>query len=382
MAAKSGDGGKSWRQRALTWLYGIASTPGWRRRLTLAAAAILFVVALLALRGGVDFRVDPSALIPRSVSTYMETRDLGKTLETIGSWRVWTPERQESPSQLKVDLAGILGNLAPGLGTRQPLSWLSGADRAAFAFTEGEGGGGRSWAVYLNIPEPEKALKEFSVEPDLTLARLDGAEVFSLSGKGGGRLFFSVVSPWLVVSSDALLPTFALNSVRQPAFSLSGSGILPDWRRGVTVRGMCTPGMNAGALFTFPFAFPADWVNPEARMTFTGRLSADGGADAVFLAKVLSEDVNRGGARAVFMLLFAFLGLLGLVIVAVILLTIIGWGGWIKAAALRAGAVPADAPAEVEPSAAFAADSGAQAEAEIVSVEPSGEIPPETNDPN
>ncbi len=53
-----------------------------------------------------------------------------------------------------------------------------------------------------------------------------------------------------------------------------------------------------------------------------------------------------------------------LCVVVSILLVMIGFGGWLKAMALRAGVIPADAPEKVEVSEAFREDSGERGDAQ------------------
>lgn len=354
------------------WLYTVLFTPGWQRWVLLAVALAAFLCAGLFLTGGTDYREDPSALVPRSVQAYVETNDLDALLRNAGAWSAWQADRRASPgdqyNRLQVDIAERIGRRVSGLGTR-PLRWLVGTGRAAHCVNREEDGG-ETWALFLQVPDIGEALSEASVEQSMTLETIEGTRengLFKLTGSGGGELFLCALSPWFIVSSGETLPRFALESVRRPAFSLANSGILPQWTRGASIRGVVNPAYPAGGAALSAYGVVSGWMAAEARVNFVSAFR--NGLETTLDTAMLTDKVRGGGLLwplLRLLLLFAALACLFLAVVAV--LVMVGWGGWLKARAARAGIVPLQSPKAIEPSAAFREDAG------LVSREETGEV--------
>lgn len=347
------------------WFYSIVTRPGWPRWATLAVAAFLFMLSALYLTRSTDYREEPSALVPRSADVYAETRDLSGLLKTVGAWRVWHPDRrgsgQEARTELEKDLAGLISAHVGGLPINPPLRWMSASLGAGWCVSRNETGP-ESWALYLRLDDPAAALKEVEVEPGMTLEVLAGARtgdgVFSLAGKDGGIVYFGIVGPWLIVSGDEKLPTFALEAKRRPSQSLGGSGIVPKWRRSASVRGVFHPGYAMAQGRSFGPSFVTNWLSPDARVTYTAILGRSGGVETYSNTVELTDRTGAGGWWPLFLIIMGILAIVSLGVIFTILLVMVGWGGWFKALAIKAGIAPAGTPARVEPSRAFKQDSG------------------------
>lgn len=344
-------------------LYAIMFQPGWPRWVLLAASVLVFLLVVCALSGGKDYREDPSALVPRSSQVYVETQDLDALLKNVAAWNLWKPDRRakgdEQRNQLQVDLAGLIGDQVAGLGTRLPLLWLVGAKQAAYCVNKDDQGV-ESWALLLRIADTSDIISDIGVEPGMNVELVKGAKdrgVFKLTGTGAGELYFGVLAPWLIVSSQSTLPEFALESSRRPAFSLSRADMLGDWRRGVVVRGLVNPVYRAEQSRASAQDIIGGWLNPDVRVNFTSKIGRRG-LETTFDANQLSERARGGGLWPLFTVLLAILGLIALALAVATALVMIGWGGWLKARAVRAGIAPAGGPAAVTPSAAFREDSG------------------------
>ncbi len=349
------------------WLYGIVFQAGWRRWLLLAVSVVGFLVAFALLRSGVDYRRDPSALVPRSVYLYAETRELGTVLADIGAWGVWNRERLPAAVEgqgepLVEELAGRIGQKVKGLGTHLPLTWLAGSGNAAICFAPADAGEGESWAIYLDYPDPAGALAAMRVEPGLKLAPVGGGNnVFELSGQDGGKLYFLAVAPWFIISSDEKLPRFAADSLDKPSYSLARAGVVAPWGRGLAIRGTVSPAYMLKQPTEAKAALSAmlgDWLAEKSRIAFSSTIAREGEADARLAGRALAEDVGGGGLWPLFKFLFGVAGILLLGLGIATVLAMLGWGGWLKTLALRSGIVPAAQPVEVELSEAFQEDAG------------------------
>ncbi len=354
------------------WIYRALARPGWTRRIALAAAAALFALSALYLTGTSDYREDPSALVPRSADVFAETRDLPLLLKTAGAWRIWRPERRgdgaEARSELERDLAGLVSARVGGLPLGAPLRWMAAARGAAFCVSRGsgeeEGGGEASWALYLLLGDPASALREIEIEPGMTLTVVQGGRdtdgVFSLAGRDGTAAL-GIVGPWLIFSGDEKLPAFALEAKRRPSLSLAGAGVLPHWSRSAGLRGLVNPSSAAARRSAFGPAFADEWLAPGARLAYTAVLGKNGGVETRLASVELTDAAPGAALGPVVFLLMAVLAVASLAVIFAILLVMVGWGGWLKALALRGGIAPAPAPERVEPSRAFREDSGGDA---------------------
>lgn len=356
-------------------LYRILFASGWPRRALLIFAAAVFVAAAWFLTGGTDYRTDPAALVPRSVQSYIETSDLDALLRSAGAWRLWRTERRSSPgdqyNRLQVDIAERIGRHMEGLGAR-PLRWLVGAGRAAYA------DGGESWALILHVPDLTEALSELSVDPGMLLETLEGSReqgIFKLTrakkgesgegGTGGGELVFATLAPWLIISSAETLPRFAVEAVKEPAYSLANSGILPGWNRGASLRGMMTPADSLS-----PYSAVAEWMAPEMRVNFIS--SFRNGLSTVFDTAVLTERVRTGGLWSLVKILLFVVALACVCLVFAIILVMFGWGGWLKIRAARMGIAPLPEPEDAPLSDAFREDAGLETREEVSPIAPEG----------
>lgn len=360
---------RSFKQALFGKVYSIASKPGWFRWALLAIAALVFVLVALAFCGGTTYQDDPSTMVPRSARMYMETRDLDSLLRTSAGWKLWKSERRaksdEQRNQLQIDLAGLIGSQVAGLGTRLPLAWLVDAKQAAYCVNQDEEGQ-ESWALFLRNDNASQVLSDIAVEPGLNVEAVSGttiAGVSKLTGTGTGELYFGILTPWLIISSQATLPQFAIENSRRPAFSLSRSGLLPQWRRGVVMRGVVNPAFQIERAVPSVNSVVGNWIDPDVRVSYTAKTGRNG-IEVTYDSRQLAERVAGSGLWPLFAVLLAVLGILALVVVFAIVLVMVGWGGWMKTMAMRDGVKSAAAPAEVTPSAAFTEDSGAATKAE------------------
>lgn len=363
MAEESGGGKRSVWGKIGMWLYAVATKPGWPRRILLAAIAVVFVLCVAAVRGGIDYRRDPSALVPRSARVFLETREIGQLLTNMGDWKIWRDERRAASGAdwLQVGLAASVGEKVSGLGTRLPLLWLNGAHKAAFAMIESDGGPAPSWALYLEIPSPAGAVRDIGIESGLKLesAREAGANVYHLTGYGGGSLVIGIVEPWLILSSDVKLPKFAVENAGRTGFSVARSEILPDWRRDTSVRGVLDPvyaAEHSELMKLLPTA--GGWLEPQSRVGLSVGVREGGRVNASFVTGIMADRAAGGGMWTLVRLILGIVAIACLALVAVILLVMIGWGGWLRVAASKAGIEPAKGPENAEPSAAFKEDAG------------------------
>lgn len=389
MADNSGGAKRTWSQALLGRLLDAALTPGWGRRILVAVSAALVLIALCVMRRGPDYREDPSLLVPRSARLYLETRRLDVLLTETASWPLWNGQRRFTGgdlwnNKLLGDLAGGLGAGVGGLGTRLPMNWLTKTARAAWCVDDGDLPDATAWALYLDMKTPVQALAEITVEPGLEIETLrEGGRgsgeqgVYALSGAGSGTVYFGVIGPWLIISSSDKLPSYALDSARKPAFSLGRSGILPAWRRGQDIRGMYDP--SRAALFAIPVSSDTigGWIVPETRRALTVAVEEDGAVALHLDSAVMTERGIGDRLRSALKVVLVVLGLLGLGVILAVAAIIVGWTGWLKAAAIRAGVVPAKEPAPVIPSPAFLEDSGSASRAATEDATPEPEHEPE-----
>lgn len=349
------------------WLCRMAALSGWRRWTALAAAAVVFLVSVLLLCGRTDYREDPSALAPRSADLYAEARDLPGFLATAGAWRLWSAT---APGTLEKELAASVAARAGGLPVAPVLRWMNGAGAAAWCVSRGGGdvsSSAASWALFLHVENPADALEDMEVEPGASLEVVRGARgedgVFALlrSGAAAGAssgAVFGIVGPWLILSGDTKLPEFALEAKGRPSVSLARADLLPDWRRGEGIRGMVNPSASADAKRVLGGGVAAERLAPEARLAFTALMGRSGGIETQVRTVLFEEDAGGAGAWPLVYILLLVIAAGSLGCIVCILLVMIGFGGWFKAAAVRAGVAPAKEPAAVEVSEAFAEDAG------------------------
>lgn len=364
MTAISGGKGSK-MQRVKEWLYRVASRPGWRRWALLAATVVVFLIAAILLCGGTDYREDPSALVPRSIQSYVETTNLEQLLRNAGSWRFWDAERrhtkeQYNHNQIQVDIAGLLGERVNGLGTRL-LRHVVSTERAAYCVNhDEETGTGESWALFMQFPDPVSAIAEFSAEQSMNVEVIAGTRndngVFKLTDNGNGVLFFGVVKPWFIISSAEILPKYAFENIKYRSLSLAGSEILPKWKHGKILRGVYNPSYHSDGTKLSAYNIITGWMAPETRINFIGSLK--NGLETTINAGTLTDKPKGNGLWPLAWILLLLLALICLVLFFAVVLVMIGWGGWLKTSAIRAGITPMAAPANVEPSEAFKEDAG------------------------
>lgn len=397
MADAPGEKNRSMKQRIGGWLYRTISQRGWPRRVLALVALVIILLAGFILRTGSGYREDPSSLVPRRVSLYVEAKQLGTFLNSMGTWRLWTKERLndnvENWSSLQQDINDILIGKITGLSTR-PRKWLSSSNRAAFCIGSQEDGTTESWALYFNVTTPSEILDDIAAEPGVTMEKLDGARensVHQMTDREGRRLFLGAVGQWLIISSDEWLPMYAFDSSRRPSSSLVSSGMLPEWSSKAAIRGLYDPERKALSFSVAGFSQFTNWLAPDVRVCFTAKMLKNGGMESTFNTVEFNEKDSVGGMWPILAVILVILAILGICIILAILLTMIGLGGWIKAAAIRAGVAPAKKPVPVEPSPAFKEDVGLPPEPEktpehgsitpashdAISVSPSVSIPEE-----
>ncbi len=349
----------------LVRLYALVSRPGWIRRLLLAGAVVVFLVCLVILWSGADYRQDPSALVPRTADLFVETRDLDKLLKNVGYWNLWNAEHKvqdgEPRNLFQIEVVQYFTTLIPDLGTYIPFLWLSDAKKSALAIAEGDSAGEKAWAIYLETADVGRVLSEMRLEPKI---RIEGPAqaregIFELVGENGGSLFMAVLTPWIVISPDRQLPEFAFAIMKKPSLSLANAKLLPSWQRRTSVRGMAHPlylaarpdtGNLLGGLGT--------WVDDKARFVFSAAVEADNKVEATVSIATISGSVRGGGAWPIVKLLLFLIALGCLALVLFSLLVMLGWGAKLKLAAMRAGIMPRTHPEAVTPSTAFLEDSG------------------------
>ncbi|MDR1613163.1 MAG: hypothetical protein LBT97_10355 [Planctomycetota bacterium] len=350
------------------WLTQSIQRPGWRRWTILAAAALLFIILLAFLRDRIDYRRDPSALVPKGVSAFVETRRLDDLLEKAGEWPLWGDERRVSGagqwSHLQALLAELIGGKVHGLGSQLPLSWFAGARRAAVAWIEGGDGLPATWALYLDVPNAVGALGELRNEPGVTATPYEGRpHFFSVSGPDRRSLAVRAFDLWLIVSTDPELPLFAGESRGRAGQSLAATGILPEWRNEFSVRGIVNPRVLVRLFPESAIASTSGWMRDDMRRVFAANIDREGGVDIKSRYAPVAAAAGGNMIWSFLKLALWLVAVLCLLLVAAILLVMLGWSGWLKALALRAGIAAADAPAAVAPSAAFREDAGVSRDA-------------------
>ena len=353
-----------------SWTYSIFSKSGWSRRILLAALVIFFVILVVVLRSGINYQSDPSALVPRDAIAYFEARNLEPLLKDVAVWPVWVDDRRpagdEQWNNIQVALANLLGDNVHGMGSRLPMEWLKAARRSAISILKGDAGEAWSWVLYLELypTNASVVLKELFQEPDLSVVPLQerGAQLLEVSGTDASTLYVGAVDPWLVVSSRPEPLLFAAEAVRRPALTLGGTRFLPRWSRDNIIRGMFDPVafVDASANNSHIVRL-AGWMRSDSRFTVGGKVDASGRMDFRLEHHLLGE--ARGGGFLGWLVYSVFCVIAATCLVAILLLlaTVLGWSGWLKLLAKRAGIQPAAAPNAVEPSAAFLEDAGATA---------------------
>lgn len=358
---------RSLKQIVRGGLYNAVFQPGLSRWLLLAVAAFIFMLSALYLTSSVDFREDPSALVPRSADAYVETRNLGTLLKNVAAWKIWRPEHRATGQEvhstdLEKEVAAVISRQVPGLPITTPLRWMTESTGAALCVSaEGEASSVASWALYLRLDDAASALNDIEIEPGMKLELGKGTRdngVFLLTGPGGGRLSIGVIAPWLILSADDKLADFALEAKRRPSQSLAGTKIVPRWKRGAAVRGVVNPSYRPIVGETLGGPFVSNWFASDARMVFTAKSGRSGEVETAFSVVALNDRVGGGGFWPFFFIIGLVLAILSLAVILAVLLAMLGWGGWLKIAAAKAGIVPAAKPEQVVPSAAFQHDSG------------------------
>lgn len=347
-------------------LYNAVFQPGLSRWVLLAVAAFVFMLSALYLTGGTDFREDPSALVPRSAEVYLETRDLGTLLKNVAAWKVWRPEHRATGQEvhntdLEKEVANAISRFVPGLPTSQPLGWMNNSKGAAWCVSSNDGAAKPSWGLYLRLDDVSAALNDAQIEQGMKLELIKGTRdngVFVLTGQGGGRLCIGVVNPWIILSADEKLAEFALDAKRRPSQSLAGAGLVPKWKRGYSLRGIASPAASSALTERLGASFVANWFAPEARMAFTAKSGRSGEVETSFSVVSMNDRIGGGGFWPLFFVVMLVLALVSLALIFAVLLAMLGWGGWLKLAAAKAGIAPAGKPVQVSPSAAFQQDSG------------------------
>ncbi|MCC8180352.1 MAG: hypothetical protein LIP23_05515 [Planctomycetes bacterium] len=352
--------------RIFDWLYRILSRPGWRRKTMLACVAAIFIITLAILWSRVDYRTDPGALVPKSTQFYVETRDLDLLLRNLGSWPLWNDSHRDvegtTRSRLQIAMVEKLGAIIPDLGTRLPFLWTSGnKNAAALALMDSDVEGETSWALFMHLQDPETTLAETRSEPGIRLERMAGGKdgVYTLTKHGSGNLALAVVGPWLVLSSDGKFPNFAIDAMRRPQHSLAYANVMPRWSRNLSFRGVASPMYVSRLSELHPLLSGFEfWVEPGARLSFTARLDSEGGMESSSHVVILSQDSRGGGVWPFLRFMLYVICIASAIAVVLVLLSIFGWTGWLKAAAIRAGVKPGPKPDPVDPSDAFKEDAG------------------------
>lgn len=350
--------------RFFAWLVRSIQRPGWRRWAILAAAVLLFLVLAAFLRRGVDYRRDPSALVPRDVGAYFETRRLGALLSGAAEWPLWSDDHRKTESDqwnhLQSFVADLVGGKVHGLGSQLPLTWFGGARRAAVAWMEAGEDSPEAWAIYLDVPYPVGAIGELRGEPGVEKTQYeDMPNFFIVSGNDNSSLAVRALDTWLIIASDPELPLHADELRRRPGRSLASSGMLPEWRDKTAVRGVFSPSPVVREVFGGVLATVAARMRDDAWYALSVGAAGEGAVEVRFTPAVAASASGGNVIWSFVKLVLWIVAVFCLLTAASILLVMLGWGGWLKALALKAGITPAPAPKEVEPSAAFREDAGA-----------------------
>lgn len=350
-----------------SWLFSAVFKAGWRRRILFTVAVIVFIILLSILRGGVNYQRDPSALAPRDAAAYVEARDLGSVLKNAAMWPLWIDERQaagdEQWNHVQAAVANLLGENVHGLGSRIPMEWLKSARRGALSVLKGNPGEAWPWILYFEAgsPGPASALKELRQEPGVNLAPLTdhGDRLFELSGNDASKLYVGAIGPWFAVSSRPEPLLFAVDAVKRPALTLGGARLLPEWSGDKSLRGMFNPAAVAGVWGgNSQLARLAGWMRPDSRFTILAKVEDSGRLDVRMEHHLLGEAKGGGWLWSFVKFILGIVALSCLALAAVILAVMLGWSGWLKLAAERAGIRPAAGPKGGEPSPAFRDDAG------------------------
>lgn len=379
MTEQSGTTKPTFGQRASASFYGIVLNPGWPRRILTLVALVCILLAASILAGRKSYRKNPAALVPPSVSAYIEAKALTGLLETMNGWSLWREERRSGrENQLQVEVASSIGRQVSGLGTSLPLRWLASTERAAYAIARGTEGGEDSWALFLQMLSARTAIDELKIElePGMSLdvvkeQRKNG--VYLLNDGKGGSLHLAVVEPWLIISSGEYLPLYAMDNASKAAPALEGTNLLPALKYSTMVRGIFDPSYASIAYQLAGTAVFTAWVAPDTRVAFTSSMGPKGGVDMTFTSHAYTGEISSGGFLRLMRGFALLLGCAGVIVVVFVLMAMAGMGGWLKARALRSRVSPAPKPAPVEPSSAFKEDIGTEA-APGVTGESSGSI--------
>ncbi len=347
-----------------SWLIGNVFRPGWRRWLIFVIALAVFLILVSFLRGGVDYKRDPGALVSRNALFYLEAKNIDAAMRNAGMWSLWNDERRaagdEQWNHIQALLAGAISDKVHGLGSRLPLGWLTSSDTAALAVLEPVTNGQNAWILFVKVPNPQTSVKELRQEPGVTVSPYREANnLFEITGNDNSTLSVATVGPWLVVSSSFEPLLFAAEAVRRPGVSLSSSLTLPNWRGDGALRGMLDPKFAlADTTSTAPLARLVGWMEKDSRFVFSiktdkeSRLQVDGA-----FAK-LGETKSDTWLWSFIKFILKIVALLCLLLAAAIILVMLGWGGWLKTLAVKTGIHPKDKPKNIEPSEAFKEDAG------------------------
>lgn len=350
---KAGDG----------WLWRMASARSWKRSALLLLSCVFILIAISILCGRRSYRRDPAALVPPSVSFYVEAKELEPLLTAINASSVWREERRlDRPNQLHADVASGIGSHVAGLGASRPLRWLSSPHRAAFTILRDDEGEGDSWALFImrNAPGDAIAELELELEAGMRLEKLEqqgSNTVYVLSDAGGGRLTLGVIGPWLVLSSQDTLPLFALNAAAKTVPTLAKSKLLKPLPFSKNVRGMFDPAHTSVGYRFAGTAMFSQWVAENSRIAFIAAVGPKGDADVSFSVKEYTGKMGGGGFWSLVKVLCVLLGIAGLLFVLVAILALVK-GSWLKYRAVKTGVRPAAKIGVAAPSAAFKEDAG------------------------
>ncbi len=348
-----------------SWLIGNVFRPGWRRWLIFIIALALFLILVSFLRGGADYKRDPSALVSRSALVYLESRNIDAAMRNAGTWRLWNEERRaagdEQWNHIQALLAGAISDKVHGLGSRLPLGWLTVSDTAALAILEPVSDGSNAWIMFVKVPNPQTSVKELRQEPGVTVSPYREADnLFEITGNDNSTLSVATIGPWLVVSSSFEPLLFAAEAMRRPGASLSTSLSLPSWRGDGAIRGMIDPKFALADPTTTnaPLARLVGWMEKDSRFIFSVKTDKESHIQLEGTFASLGETKSDTWVWTIIKIILKIVALLCLLLAAAIIMVMLGWGGWLKALAVKAGVQPAERPIPVEPSVAFKEDAG------------------------
>ncbi|MDR3211300.1 MAG: hypothetical protein LBU79_05225 [Planctomycetota bacterium] len=342
------------------------------KHILLFILALAVLIALVYSLASNPRRKTPLTLVSANSQLYLETSDSPRLFKALADFPLWTRERRASANEpwnhILGALASRIGTQVHALGANLPLAWLASSRQAALALTGKDSGatGELAWVIFLDVPNPGQVLQELPGLLGITaVPDSEGEEnILSLTGSDKGSLCLGVAGEWLLVASDPDPVRFALAA--SPATpSLAGSGVVPDWRSGDSLRGFVHPLLGSRAVWPSASGF-----DPAARISFIARHLGGGEVD-------LHLEVREVLGSPIFWLwqllkqILSITAILCLVLTAAILALMLGWGSWLKYLAQRAGIYNAPSPLAVTPSPAFQEDSALPGENVLTPTPPS-----------